>query len=168
MNTYTLEQAQEKELEICSRIINEGRGFQREQGFVQWTDDYPNRDTVIDDIKKKKGYVIKADGKIAGYMFVDFGKDPDYDHIRGEWRTAEPYAVVHRMAFAGEFRGRGLSEITFRLISDLCISKGMKSIRMDTDFPNKRMQHVLEKNGFQNCGIIIFQGGEKMAYEKAL
>lgn len=43
-----------------------------------------------------------------------------------------------------------------------------KSIRVDTEFPNRRMQHTLEENGFRNCGVIVFQGGEKLAYDQGM
>ncbi len=161
----TLEVAQPQDLEICGRIINDGREFQRAQGFVQWDDTYPTLDLIREDIKMGKGYVLKIDGVIAGYMFIDFSGEPAYLNIKGEWRSDEKYAVVHRMAFSKDFQGKGLSGIAFGLIEKLCLENDVKYIRMDTDFPNKRMQHVMTKNGFVNCGIIVFQG-EKLAYDK--
>ena len=62
----------------------------------------------------------------------------------------------------------GLTDSAFALIEELCGARGVNSIRVDTDFPNKRMQHILEKNGFQQRGVIVFQGGEKLAYDKSL
>ena len=163
----TLEVAKPQDLELCWQIINEGREFQRAQGFVQWDDTYPTVDLIREDIKIGKGYVLKIDGVIAGYMFIDFSGGPAYLNIKGEWRSDEKYAVVHRMAFSKDFQGKGLSGIAFELIEKLCLENGVKYIRMDTDFPNKRMQHVMTKNGFVNCGIIVFQG-EKLAYDKLL
>lgn len=165
---YSLVKAEPEDLEICYQIIDSGRNFQRAQGFTQWTDDYPNIDTIKDDIKNSKGYVVKADDVIAGYMCIDFDGEPAYTNIDGEWGTSEPYAVVHRMAFSEKFRGQGLADITFRLIDELCISENVRSIRADTDFPNKRMQHILEKNGYIRRGVIIFQGSGKIAYDKNL
>lgn len=167
-NMYTLELARPDELQTCWEIIAMGRNFQKEQGFTQWTEDYPNPDTIRDDIEAQKGYVIKADGRIAGYMCVDFDGEPAYNDIEGEWHTKAPYAVVHRMAFHGDFRGRGLADVAFRLIEKLCLDNQITSIRVDTDFPNKRMQHILEKNGFVKRGVIVFQGSGKLAYDKAL
>lgn len=165
---YQLELAKSEDAEFCNDIISAGKSFQKEQGFTQWTDDYPNLDTIRDDIKTGKGYVIKVKGKIAGYLCIDFGGEPAYDNIDGKWQTEEPYAVVHRMAFSGDYRGMGLTDITFQLIDALCGANNMKSIRVDTDFPNKRMQHILEKNSFRKCGVIIFQGSGKLAYDKTL
>ena len=48
----------------------------------------------------------------------------------------------------------------------LCLS-WRQSLRADTDFPNERMQHVLEKNGFEK-GVVVFQGSGKLAYDKTL
>ena len=165
---YSLELSNSKELEVCYEIIEEGRAFQKEQGFVQWTEAYPNRDTIEADIEKKKGYVIKAQQEILGYMCIDFDGEPAYDDIKGAWRSDAPYAVVHRMAFSKKARGKGIADIAFGLIDELCINKGVKYIRVDTDFPNKRMQHILKKNGYVYCGTIVFQNGDKLAYDKLL
>ena len=163
----TLEAAQMEDCEVCRRIIDMGREFQQEQGFVQWTEDYPNLDTIRDDIKNKKGYVVKVDGVIAGYMCIDFDGEPAYESIEGAWRTEGPYAVVHRMAFSRDFRGMGLADVTLKLIEELCVQNGVRAIRVDTDFPNRRMQHILTKNGFEHCGVIVFQGSGKLAYDKS-
>ena len=165
MKMKKLELAGMSELNVCNEIINTGREFQKAQGFIQWTEDYPNIDTIRADIQNQKGYVVKIDNKIAGYMCIDFDGEPAYNNINGKWNTKEPYAVVHRMAFSKDFRGMGLSEITFGLIEELCISRGIENIRVDTDFPNKRMQHILEKIGFRKCGTIVFQGSDKLAYD---
>lgn len=160
--------AQEREIEECYRIIEMGKNFQKEQGFSQWTEDYPNLATLRQDVQEAKGYAVKVNGRIAGYMCVDFDGEPAYNKIEGAWNTAEPYAVVHRMAFSKDFRGLGLSGITFNLIEELCLAKGVRSIRVDTDFSNLRMQHVLEKLGFVKCGVVVFQGSGKLAYDKRL
>ena len=98
-----LESAKNSDIDVCWDILADGRRFQREQGFVQWTDDYPNRDTVKDDILSQKGYVLKVDGVIAGYMCIDFSGEPAYESIDGSWRSEKNYAVIHRMAFRKNF-----------------------------------------------------------------
>lgn len=164
----TLELAKMEHAEEYYGIIEMGRKFQQEQGFTQWTEDYPTLDTVREDIQNGKGYALLVDGKIAGYMCVDFDGEPAYADIEGAWRVEGPYAVVHRMAFSSAFRGMGLADEAFRLVEELCAQKKVSIIRVDTDFPNKRMQHILTKNGFVNCGTIVFQGGAKLAYDKIL
>lgn len=165
---YTLEPAQIKDIDLCGKIIDEGRQFQRQQGFVQWTEDYPNTETVRLDVIENKGYVVKSGDVIAGYMCIDFSGESAYDNIDGKWSSNEKYAVVHRMAFSQQFRGIGLADIVFTLIEKFCLNRNVPYIRIDTDVLNKRMQHILEKNGFKQCGIIIFQGSGKLAYDKLI
>lgn len=162
----TLELAKMEELDVCAALMEEGRAFQQAQGFVQWTPDYPNRDTVKGDIETGKGYVLKVDGVIAGYLCVDFDGDPAYEDIRqGQWGTGKPYAAAHRLALSGQFRGQGLTATIFELVRELCLARGVTAIRGDTDPQNLRMQHVLEKCGFRRRGVILFQGSEKLAYD---
>ena len=163
---YTLELAQLSDIVICYEIIKEGRDFQKEQGFEQWTETYPNRDTILNDIHSKKGYVVKVNNEIAGYMCIDFSGEPAYADIKGEWRSNTQYAVIHRMAFRKKYRGMGLADTAFKMVEDLCVKNNVRNIRVDTDFPNARMQHILKKNGFINCGVIVFQGGKKLAFDK--
>lgn len=81
------EPAQSADLHECNAIICAGRDFQMEQGFTQWTVDYPSLGTIRADIEAKNGYVIKADGRIAGYMCVDFGGKSACGRIRGMERA---------------------------------------------------------------------------------
>lgn len=166
MNELVL--ATPEQAEVCYGIIEEAKHFQREQGFVQWTDDYPNLDTIRYDIQRAKGYVLMAGGEVAAYLCVDFDGEPAYQEIRGAWHTGEDYAVVHRLAFDSRFRGRGMAGETFCLVEKLCRNKQVSGIRVDTDSCNQRMQHVLEKCGFQYCGVVVFQGSGKVAYDKVL
>ncbi|MCD7807662.1 MAG: GNAT family N-acetyltransferase [Lachnospiraceae bacterium] len=164
----TLEKAGFEDAGICMDILSGGRDFQREQGFVQWKDNYPNIASVREDIAFGKGFVLKADGKIAAYLYIGFDGEPAYDLIRGAWRTKEPYAVIHRVAFDRQYRGMGLSKAMFELAEELILARGFENVRMDTHHENRRMQHVLEKNGFELCGEVSLRGEPRLAYDKIL
>lgn len=155
----------------CYKILDEGRKFQRAQGFTQWTDDYPNLNTVLSDIACGVGYAIKVDGKIAGYCCIRFDGEPAYLNIDGKWNYNLPYAVVHRLALSPDFRGTGLTGEAWRLIGEFCVHNGYNVIRVDTGLQNKVMMHVLEKNGFKKCGTVNYgekPDGLRIAYDKKL
>lgn len=153
------------EAEICAVFIHEAREYQNAQGFVQWTEEYPNINTIIQDINEKKGYILTDDNTPFGYLCIDFGGEPAYDVIDGKWKSNQNYAVIHRMAFGKQGRGKGASRIAFQLAKRLCISKHVFSIRVDTDHHNKGMQHILKQEGYQYCGTVIFENSPKLAYE---
>lgn len=157
--------AMRKEAELCASFIDEAREYQREQGFEQWTLEYPNMDTVKEDIQKKRGYVLTEHQSPFGYLCVDFEGEPAYDSIQGEWSSPRAYAVIHRMAFGKKGRGKGASKTAFRLVKELCIAKQIHAIRVDTDEHNIGMQYILQQEGFRYCGTVIFQNSPKLAYE---
>ena len=152
------------EADKCYQCIEDAREYHKSQGFVQWHPDYPTKQTVLDDISKSIGYAF-ANDDVIGYCCIIFGDEPAYKNIDGKWKSDKPYAVVHRLAFSSEVRGKSLSREAFKLIKELCLSNNIDAIRCDTQEENKVMQHILEREGFSYCGLIQFDGGPKLAYE---
>lgn len=103
--------------------------------------------------------------EIYGYCCIIIGDESAYKVIDGAWKSDLPYAVVHRMAFSQQSRGKGLSEKAFDLIKEFCANNGIDAIRVDTQGENVVMQHVLAREGFAYCGLVTFDGGPKLAYE---
>ena len=165
---YILVPAKKEQHPRIMEILNGGREFQRAQGFVQWPDGYPPDSAILEDIEKGTGYVLLVDGEVACYLYLGFEGDPAYPEIKGAWHFPEPYAVIHRMATAAEFRGTGVVDKAFALAEAICKAKGMATLRSDTDGENKRMQRVLERNGYRYCGTVIQGGGDRMAFDKSL
>lgn len=163
-----LVKAKKNEINICYDILDEGRKYQRSQGFEQWTDDYPTLDLVKEDIEKQIGYVLKVDDEIAAYMAITFTEDPFYKDIKGAWSSDDVYCVVHRVAVNPKFRSQGITSTIFKEVEKLCLENNIFYIRIDTHHENKLMQHVFIKNGFKYCGTCYFHGSDKLAYDKIL
>lgn len=65
------------EVDACYDLIEQGRAFQRKQGFVQWTSEYPQREHVAADIEAGRGYVLRDEsGCIAGYIALTSAENP--------------------------------------------------------------------------------------------
>ena len=141
MERFILQPANRKEAEKAMALIDEAKEFLKSQGIDQWQ---------------------------TAYLCIDFAGEASYETLQGSWKSDLPYAVVHRMAISGAYRGHGIASIAFQLIEELCIQNGIYSVRVDTDEKNAIMRHVLEKNGFDYCGTIWFDNSVKYAYEKML
>ena len=107
----TLELARIEDLEICAELMREGRAFQQEQGFVQWTPDYPNRDTVKGDIEDAKGYVLKVDGQVSHFDTVTHKQIPTEKAVeyvvdcRCDRSVRDTTSGVHILDHLHELRG---------------------------------------------------------------
>ena len=166
---FTLTKAMPGDEALCMEIIADGRQFQQEQGFVQWTEAYPALPDIAGDIETQRAYLLREDGEVLGYLCLDFDGEPAYGAMTGgSWLCDEPYAVLRRLALNARGRGRGLTRVLFDLAAERSREQGIRCLRADTDPENARMQHILEKVGFEKRGIIIFQGSGKFAYEKRI
>lgn len=128
----------------------------------QWKNSHPAQGLILEDIKNKTGFVLEKDGKICGAFAFIIGNDPTYNYIEGKWKNDEPYGTIHRIASAGTNRG------IFSECLKFCESK-VSNIRIDTHGDNKIMQRVVEKNGFERCGIIfVADKSPRIAYQKVI
>lgn len=139
----------------------------KEQGIDQWQDGYPNRESIENDIANKKGYILTNSEDILGYTFIDFDKEPCYDVIDGAWATFDNSIVLHRIAISDKHRGKKLSSHLFSLACEVGRKNGVNSVRVDTHKDNKKMQHVLAKNGFTYRGKVVVNGKNRMGFDKS-
>lgn len=162
-----LELIKRDDIEKCFAIIDNARNFQLAQGFTQWDKTYPSIDTIKEDLEKNIGYKYVVGGVIASYMaIVDY--EPTYDKIDGKWLSEEKYFVIHRIGIDEKYRGQGIAYKIFNACEELAKSKNIFSLRIDTSHENKRMQHVVKKAGFIECGLCYYEKGERIVYEKLL
>jgi len=158
-----------EDVPAASEILEQGRQFQRSQGFRQWSDHYPGEEDIWEDISLGRGYVLEEEGVVAAYLCLDFGGEPAYDTLQGAWGTDGAYGTIHRLAVSGAFRGRGLARAAFTLAEDICRTRGAAAVRVDTHQANRPMRHIAESLGFTYRGMVTYRpGAVRMAYEKNL
>ncbi len=145
-------------------ITEEAKQTMRESGNLkQWTDGYPSADVFRHDIEKGVSYVVEDNGAVVATFALVPGPDITYAKIyEGQWLNDEDYDVIHRIASRRGVRG------IFRTVLDYAFQLN-QNIRIDTHRDNAIMQHLLEKYGFQYCGIIyLLSGDERLAYQKEI
>ena len=128
----------------------------------QWGDTSPAETVIKSDIQNRNSYVFEQDGVPCGVFTFIIGEDPTYRTIEGQWKCDGVYGTIHRIAGNGRARG------VFRHCLKFCESK-ISNLRIDTHRDNHIMQHLIEKYGFERCGIIyIADGSPRIAYQKVL
>ncbi len=147
-------------------IINLAKLYFKENHIDQWQNGYPNRDSIIEDIKNNVCCVICDEDKIIATAAVIDGVDPNYAIIeQGQWLSDYPYVCVHRVACLPDYKGKGIASKFLEYAKIL----GRNSVRIDTHEDNISMQKMILKNGFTYCGIVYMSDGAKRnAYEWVL
>jgi len=142
--------------------INTARQLMRESGnTVQWTNGYPSKELMVESVEKGYNFLIISDDEVVATFDFIIGDDPNYSLIEnGAWLNDEKYGVVHRLASNG--KAKGVAQFCFEWCFQL-----FPNIRIDTHETNVAMQKVLERLGYQKCGIIyVADGTPRLAYQK--
>lgn len=158
--------AHTKDISIILSIIAEARQIMRENGnLTQWTNGYPSKTVIEEDVSGNQAYLCFENDEIVGYFCLIVGDNPEssYDIIEeGAWLNLEPYGVIHRLASGRKVKGIAQAAL------DFAFSK-ITNIKIDTHRDNVPMQHFLEKNDFTYCGVIYVQDGTpRDAYQKII
>lgn len=161
------------DLPALMEIFDEARGTIAALGIDQWQNGYPDASVIGWDIDRHRSYCVTLDSKVCGtFALIDDG-EPTYDKIfDGHWKSGDEnqnYIAIHRVAVALSSRGCGISTKIIDFAANYARRLGRRSIRIDTHRGNAVMRRMLEKHGFEYCGIIyLASGDERVAYEKMI
>ena len=141
-------------------IYRDARQFMEENGNPdQWGSTHPKQEVLDRDISLGQLYVVAENQKLCGVFALIEGEDPTYGYIEGGWHYGNDYVTIHRIASLRGAHGILKSAIAFAL-------KRNSYIRIDTHEKNAPMHHLLQKYGFQPCGVIyIHDGSPRIAYD---
>ena len=160
--------ATEADLQAVIELVAQGRAALARQGVDQWQDGYPSPETIRRDLLRGDGRIVRIDGAAAAYAAFVFDGEPAYGAIEGGWSSDDAYVVLHRLAVADEAKRQGVATAFFHRTEELARARGVWFFRVDTNFDNHYMLHLLEREGFAYRGKICYDSGERLAFEKAL
>ena len=149
-------------------ILQKAIQRRKEDGSNQWQDGYPNPEVVKADIEKEVGFVLTEGENLVGYCAVLINDEPAYAGIEGKWQSNVDFVVIHRIAIAQEYLGKGLAKEMMKFIEEFAVQNNIYSVKADTNFDNLAMMKSFEKAGYVYCGEVFFRGSARRAYEKVL
>jgi len=138
-------------------VVHEAQSFMATLGIDQWQDGYPSREIITDDIRIGQAYVCEDDGCIVSITVITAEPEPIYDSLNGEWHFGSPYLTIHRMAVSDACRHKGTAQLILQNAVKMAREQSLSGIRADTHRGNKAMRRFLEKNGFLECGTVVYE-----------
>lgn len=167
-NIY-LRRSTSSDLNNIMAIIYQAKALLKQDGSPQWQSGTPNREMLSKDIEQKMHWVLIVNGEIAACATLQTFPDPTYRMIQGKWENnTDPYATIHRVAIASQFRGMHLTKYLFSNLITMALVQGFKNIRIDTFRENVRMQGLIKSMGYHYCGLIHIDDpldDERLAFE---
>jgi Acetyltransferase (GNAT) family. len=157
------------DLESIMEIIDDAKQTLKSRGIDQWQDGYPNRDSIIPDIENQVGTVACINDFIVAYAAIVWSGEPTYNDLReGQWLSDSDYVVVHRLCIRKGHTHHGYATGIMRHIEQAAKERNITSFKIDTHADNQQMRNMLQKSGFRYCGIVYYDHGRRLAYEKPL
>lgn len=153
--------AKNEDLDTIVALYAIARKYMSDNGnATQWADSYPDREMLEKDIRREQLFVYAEGDKVHGAFAFIIGPDKTYSQIEnGSWKNDDLYGTIHRVASDGAVKG------VFVRCLEFC-KKKISNLRIDTHHDNRTMRHLVEKNGFERCGIIYVQDGTpRIAYQ---
>lgn len=163
-----LEKATTQQLDVIWEIIREAIQRRKEDGSTQWQNGYPNIETIKNDMADESAYVLIKNNIVIAYVSIKINNEPAYEKIKGKWLTNNDFLVLHRIAVSKKYLGKGMAIKIFELSEMLAKEKQIYSIKVDTNFDNQPMLHILKKRNYQYCGKVFFGKSERKAFEKKI
>lgn len=153
--------------EIMS-IVADAQQSLKNRSIDQWQNGYPEREVVLEDIRQQVGVVARAEGKMAAYVSIVFTGDPAYDALDGKWNDDSAYVVVHRLCVRKGFERQGIATALMHLAEECSRQRGVLYARIDTHPDNSYMCDLLKKFGYRYCGIVHYDHGDRIAFDKRI
>ena len=115
---------------------------------------YPNIDSVTEDITQGAQYVCLDDDGVALGAFV-INQDARGAYEKGDWSVKlsdKDYYVIHSFAVNPSFYKKGIANCMIDYCKQLCIARGAKAIHIDVVPTNAPAIALYTRNGFTFAG----------------
>lgn len=136
-------------------------------GINQWSDEYPNREVLSEDIEKSELIVATSDDKIVSAFVMNEFADEDY--YKAQWQYPNlRWCVVHRLCVSPDCHRQGIATSVMQYVEDTAKSQGFESIHLDTFSGNPKALSLYHKLGFTDVGEAYWARGRFIIMEKKL
>lgn len=150
-----IEFATEHDVKAVFRLLSMCKDSLIEQNIFQWDSDYPKLDTVLNDITKGSLAKLTHNNQLIGVISFDDFQEPEYKAVN--WQMAgKPIAVIHRLAVAPPFQGKGFAKQLIHFAETTIAKSGYQAIRLDAYSGNEMLLGFYNNLGYKRAGEINF------------
>lgn len=152
-----IEAGQFSEVETIVALTKACGKHLRENGVDQWDENYPDLESIKNDIQTKTLFTYKVENEIVGIVVLNETQDEEYAEI--SWRTPldSKNIVVHRLAVSPEHQGKGIAQKIMNFAEEFAVKNNYDSIRLDTYSQNPRNQKFYLKRGYKELGSVFLK-----------
>ena len=115
-----------------------------------WSEDYPDREILEDDLRREAIVVAVDGGRIVGAISAD--ADPNTDALDVWSEELSPAVELARVVVRRDYRNRGIAKELFRAINARMRERGYAASHYLVSPGNLAALRAYEKLGYRKCG----------------
>ena len=168
MDGLSIALASEDDLDRVMALVSACIADMRRAGIEQWDDVYPDRQTMLQDVRDGTLYLASIDEEpLVGTLVINDVQSPEYLDV--PWTIAGVrVAVVHRLMIDPRFQRRGMARELMRFAEERAAALGCDCVRLDAYSKNPRALELYRRLGYHDAGSVTFRKGIFRCFEKRL
>lgn len=136
-------------------------------GINQWSDEYPNKEVLTEDIEKGELILALSDKRIVSAFVMNEFADEDY--YKADWQYPHlRWCVVHRLCVSPVCHRQGIATLVMNYVEGTAKLQGYEAIHLDTFSGNPKALSLYHKLGFVDVGEAYWARGRFIIMEKKL
>lgn len=139
---------------------------QQQQGISQWSEEYPNKRMLHQDIRQGRAYVAveSIPGTVIGVIVLAQGEtDEEHQHIKWKLKNS-PAVFLSRLAVDPEHQNSGIGSHLMDFAEHEAIRNGFCAIRLDADRQQELLFTMYKNRGYKVQGSVWYDDPPKEFY----
>ncbi|MGC9396267.1 MAG: GNAT family N-acetyltransferase [Anaerolineae bacterium] len=163
---YVFKKARREQADALFSLYREVIDAGRRNGTTHWSDDYPTREFLDEDIALQRIFVLEevTIDNAAIVASVVLLETDDLDEEPLDWQTLRSCAPV-RLCVAPQYQGRGIGRLVMQYLIAHAKEQGYQSMRLLAEVNGVAANHLYQRLGFTRLGAVALYGKTFNAYE---
>lgn len=150
MSIHVIRKSNIRDLESTLDLFIKVTDLMLEHNVDQWNYDYPNEESIRQDIASGNHYIMAENDIIIGTIVLDSNQDEQYKSVHWNTRNKD-VLVIHRLGVLPQSQGQGIATRLCQFAEEYGRENGYKTIRLDAYAGNKISNGLYEKVGYQRA-----------------
>lgn len=159
--------ANKEDLPVLFDLYKRGIEGMQKAGIDQWDNEYPNTQTITDDVENCDLHLCICDGEIAAAFALN--REVEEEYKTASWEKPKAHFIaMHRLCVSPGLERRGIGRACMLEIERFAKENGFDAIRLDTFSKNTKALPMYESLGFKAVGEAFWSKGRFIIFEKNL
>lgn len=160
---YTFRKAQRDQADAIFALYREATVAGRQNGTSDWSEDYPTREFLDEDLALQRVFVLEAGPAIVASAVLLETDDLDDEPLG--WQAVKSCVPV-RLCVAPAYQGQRIGEQMMQCLIAHARQQGYQSMRLIAVVSNDAANRLYRRMGFKELGEVQLYGKSFNAYER--